>query len=62
MIGYSQATAYDPVVTNKIFTMSCVIPLVGLIAVALALVFIYPLNKKRVNANCEALAKKREQN
>lgn len=62
VIGYSQATAFDPVVTGKIFTMSCAIPLVGMVAVALALIFIYPLGKKRVESNCEVLAKKREQN
>ncbi|MDD3239226.1 MAG: glycoside-pentoside-hexuronide (GPH):cation symporter [Lachnospira sp.] len=61
-IGYTQATAFDPEITSKIFTMSCVIPVVGLVAVALALIFIYPLNKKRVESNVEILAKKREQN
>lgn len=62
MIGYTQATAFDPVVTQKIFTMSCVVPIVGLIAVALALIFVYPLNKKRVEENAAELVRRREQN
>lgn len=59
MIGYTQATAFDPDVTKGIFTMSCVVPIVGLVAVALALLFIYPLNKKRVDENCAELERRR---
>ena len=50
LIGYTQATAFDPVVTEGIFKISCIVPIIGLVAVALALIFIYPLNKKRVEA------------
>lgn len=61
MIGYTKETAFDPVVTSKIFNMSCIIPAIGLAAVALVLLFIYPLNKKRVDENCAKLAAKREE-
>lgn len=59
MIGYSQATAFDPEVTSGIFSLSCLIPAVGLILVAVSLIFIYPLNKKRVEANVAELAARR---
>lgn len=63
MIGYSDAVAANPSaypdVLANIFNISCIIPAVGLIAVALALIFIYPLNKARVEANVAELAKRR---
>lgn len=59
MIGYSQATAFDPEVTRRIFYMSCIVPGVGLAAVALALLFIYPLDKKRVEDNAKELERMR---
>ena len=59
LIGYTQATAFDPRVTSGIFSLSCIIPAVGLGAVALALLFIYPLNKARVEANVAELARRR---
>ena len=59
MIGYTDKTAFDPVITEKIFYLSCIIPAIGLIAVALALLFIYPLNKNRVEANVAELARRR---
>lgn len=59
MIGYTQATAFDPDVTLGIFRLSCIIPAAGLAAVALALLFIYPLNKQRVEANVAELARRR---
>ncbi len=55
IVGYSDATAFDPEVTSGIFTMSCVIPIIGFVAVALALIFIYPLTKSRVEANVAEL-------
>ncbi len=61
MIGYSKDTAFDPEVTRGIFNLSCVIPAAGLLAVALALFFIYPLNKKKVEENCAELARRRKQ-
>ncbi|MDO4337407.1 MAG: glycoside-pentoside-hexuronide (GPH):cation symporter [Eubacteriales bacterium] len=59
LIGYTQATAFDPAVTEGIFKMSCIIPIIGFAAVALALIFIYPLNKKRVEENTAELARRR---
>ncbi len=55
MIGYNTNTAFDPVVTEGIFRMSCIIPAVGMGAVALALAFVYPLNKQRVEENARRL-------
>ena len=62
LIGYNQATAFDPEVTSGIFSLSCIIPAIGLGAVALALLFIYPLNKARVEANVAELARRRGEN
>ena len=59
LIGYTQATAFDPEVTLGIFKMSCIIPIIGFAAVALALLFLYPLNKKRVEENVAELARRR---
>lgn len=59
MIGYTQETAFDPAITSGIFNLSCIIPAAGLGAVALALLFIYPLDKKRVDANVAELARRR---
>lgn len=58
VVGYTEATAFDPAVTEGIFNMSCIVPAIGLFAVALALLFIYPLNKNKVLANVQALAEK----
>ena len=60
-IGYSDATAFDPAVTESIFRMSCLIPAIGLLAVALVLMFVYPLGKKRVESNVAELARRRGQ-
>lgn len=63
MIGYSNAVASNPAnypeVLENIFNLSCIIPAVGLIAVALALIFIYPLSKSKVEANVAELARRR---
>lgn len=64
MIGYSKAVAADPSaypqVLSGIFNLSCIIPAIGLIAVALALIFIYPLTRSRVEANVAELARRRK--
>ncbi|MGN0706506.1 MAG: MFS transporter [Faecalibacterium sp.] len=60
MIGYTEATAFDPVVTEKIFRLSCIAPIVGFIALALILIFLYPLSKARVEQNVATLAARRE--
>ncbi len=60
MIGYSEATAFDPAVTGKIFNLACLAPFAGFVALALILVFLYPLNKTRVEQNVATLAARRE--
>lgn len=60
MIGYSEATAFDPAVTGKIFNLACLAPFAGFVALALILVFLYPLNKTRVEENIATLAARRE--
>ncbi len=56
MIGYSQATAFDPEITERIFKLSCIAPVIGFALVAICLIFIYPLNKRRVEENAAILA------
>ncbi len=58
MIGYSAETAFDPAVTEGIFNLSCLIPAVGFVLLAVALQFFYPLNKKRVEENARILKEK----
>ena len=60
MVGYTQATAFDPDVTLGIFRISCIVPAVGLAAVALALAVLYPLGRNKVRANVAELQKRRE--
>ncbi len=60
MIGYNTNTAFDPSVTEGIFRMSCIIPAVGMGAVALALAFVYPLNKRRIEENSRKLREIRQ--
>ncbi len=60
MIGYTAETQFDPEVTQGIFNMTCLVPAVGYVLLALVLFFLYPLNKKRVDNNAQVLAEKRE--
>ena len=64
MIGYTDAVAASPSsypeILGNIFNLSCIIPAIGLIAVALALLFIYPLTKNKVEVNVAELAKRRK--
>lgn len=59
MIGYTTETAYDAAVTESIFKLSCIAPIIGFVATALVLWFIYPLNKAKVDANVRTLAERR---
>ncbi|MGN1022516.1 MAG: MFS transporter [Lachnospiraceae bacterium] len=59
-IGYTQATAFDAGVVNSIFTISNLIPAIGFLALSAILWFWYPLHKKQVDANVEALKAKHE--
>lgn len=59
-IGYSDKTAFDPVVLRGIYDISTLLPALGFGVLAIILWFWYPLHKKRVLENTEALLKKRE--
>ncbi len=59
VIGYSAATAFNPEVVNDIFNMTCIIPAIGFVGIALVLMFLYPLSKNRVEANVLELKKRR---
>ena len=65
-IGYSQAMQYDPwahpQVMDGMFSLSCLIPVAGLTAVAVVLWLVYPLNKERVRANARKLAGGQQEN
>lgn len=62
MIGYTQETAFDPGVTNGIFTISTLVPALGFTLLALVLWFWYPLHKKQVDENVAILKEKHEKN
>ncbi|MCD8299596.1 MAG: MFS transporter [Clostridiales bacterium] len=53
-IGYTAETAFDPVVTGKIFMLATLIPAIGF-AISGVFLFIYPLKKKVVDANAVKL-------
>jgi GPH family glycoside/pentoside/hexuronide:cation symporter len=55
VIGYSTATAFDENVVNGIYNITCIVPAVGFIALALSLWFLYPLDKRRVEENARKL-------
>ena len=52
VIGYSAATAFNPEVVNGIFNMTCIIPAIGFVGIALVLMFLYPLSKKSCRSEC----------
>lgn len=70
-IGYNAGILHNPVgaeevarravILDRIFQMSCLIPAIGLAAVALVLIFVYPLGKKRVESNVQELKRRREE-
>lgn len=60
-IGYTQATAYDADVVKGIYNVTCLIPAIAFFVLAIALFFLYPLNKKRVEENAAELARRRNQ-
>lgn len=55
IVGYTKDTAFDESVVNGIYTLGTLIPAIGFVLMALALIFIYPLTKKRVNENAAKL-------
>lgn len=48
-----------PDAMNGMFNVACLVPAIGLIAVALCLIVIYPLSKSRVEANVAELRRRR---
>ena len=60
IIGYTQATAFDENVVNGIYNLTCLVPAVGYLLMAIALKFLYPLDKKRVDSNVTVLEEKRQ--
>ena len=58
MVGYTAETAFDPAVTTGIYNISVLVPVLGFGLLAAVLWFWYPLHKKQVDANVEALAAK----
>ena len=56
MIGYSNATQFDPNVTEDIFMLSTLVPAIGFLILGVALFSFYPLNKKRVEENARILS------
>lgn len=59
-IGYTEATAFDPAVTNGIYDITCLVPAITYVLIGLALVFLFPLNKKRVEENARIIREKKE--
>lgn len=58
-VGYTATTAFDTKVVDGIYNATTLLPAIGFIALALALIFVYPLSKKKVHVNNEALVNKR---
>ena len=50
---------FEPEVTERIFKLSCIAPLVGFGMVGVFLIVFYPLDKRRVEANVAELARRR---
>lgn len=60
VVGYAQDTAFDPVVTDGIYNITCGLPLVGFLILAAVLKFMYPLTKDKVLLNAKVLAERRK--
>ncbi len=60
VIGYSDATAFEPSVLKGIYDISTLLPAIGFALLALVLWFWYPLHKGRVEKNVEILKEKHE--
>jgi len=63
VIGYNETVQFDPWsypdIMSGLYNLSCMVPAIGLAAVALALFFIYPLDKKTVEENIAKLTRKK---
>lgn len=70
-VGYDAQVLHNPmgmeevvrrtVILDRIFQISCLIPAIGLAAVAVVLIFVYPLGKKRVESNIAELKQRRNE-
>ena len=64
IIGYNETVQFDPwaypEIMSGMFNLSCLIPAIGLVAVALSLIFIYPLKKQTVKANIAELKRRKQ--
>lgn len=58
LVGYNEFTRTDPQVLEGVFNITCIVPIIGFILVALVLIFLYPLSKKVVEANSAELARR----
>lgn len=58
LVGYNEFTRTDPQVLDGIFNITCIVPIIGFVLMALVLVFLYPLSKKQVEANSAELARR----
>ncbi|MCR5545399.1 MAG: glycoside-pentoside-hexuronide (GPH):cation symporter [Lachnospiraceae bacterium] len=59
MIGYTQETAFEEGVVNGIYNITVLVPMLGFGALALVLIFAYPLNKAKVEENAKILAERK---
>lgn len=59
LAGYSSVTAFEPAVVDGIYNITCLVPAAGFILLALALKFLYPLNRRQVEENAKILREKR---
>lgn len=59
IIGYTKETQFDESVVNGIYDVTAIAPAIGFAILAVVLIFLYPLSKKKVEENAKALAAKR---
>ena len=59
VIGYTIDNAFSPDIVNGIYNITCLVPGISFILLTLAVIFLYPLNKKRVESNTEELRRRR---
>lgn len=59
MIGYKATTAFNPEVIKGIYDVTCLVPAASYVLLVLAVIFLYPLGKKRVEDNTAELRRRR---
>ena len=59
IIGYTKETQFDESVVNGIYDVTAIAPAIGFAVLAVVLIFLYPLSRKKVEENAKALAAKR---